>query len=149
MVVREVGAVAVDAPLVARARAAVATDQDDGLEQVRVVERQQERDAGADAAAAEHGARDAKVLHHAYDVVAHVLERVGRRHLGGAAIAADVDPDHLEPGREMRGLIHPQIVVERIGVHEHHGRTIARDLVPDVDAIRSADWHLQRLTSSL
>ena len=108
------------------------------LEQFRMLEAEQDGDARADAAAAEHGARDAEVLHHADDVLGHVLERIGRRHLGGASIAADVDADDLEPGREMRGLVHPQIVVERIGVDEHHRGAVACDLVPDVHAIGAA-----------
>src|SRR6202043_1332109 len=119
----------------------VAADQDEGVEAVGVVQAQQKRDAGADAAAAADRARDAEILHHPDDVVAHVLERVTGGHFCGAAIAADIDAHDPEPGGKMRGLVHPKVVVERVGVNEDERRSIAGDLVPDVDTVGPAEWH--------
>ena len=41
----------------------------------------------------------------------------------------------------MRGLVHPKIMIERVGVNEDERRSIAGDLVPDVDTVGPAEWH--------
>ena len=82
---------------------------------------------------------------HAHHVVAHVFFGVRRGDLGGAPVAPDIHADHLEPSGEMGGLVEPKIVIEGIGVDQHQGRAVPRDLVPDIDAVGSAFRHGQSL----
>src|SRR5262245_24153226 len=141
VILAKVLAIAVDPGLVAAAGTCIATDQEDRIEQLGMLEAEHDRDARADAAPAKHGAFDLEIVHYPDHVLRHVHERIGPRHLGRAPVAADIDADHGEPGREMRGLVHPQVVVERVGMDEHHRRAVASDLVPDVDAVRLAVGH--------
>src|SRR5207302_1730050 len=53
----------------------------------------------------------------------------------------DVDADHFEPGREMRSLVKPEVVIERVGMDEDQRRPVAGDLVPNIDTIGSAVGH--------
>src|SRR5262249_55764180 len=64
MIVGKAPAIAVDAPLIATARAGIAADQDDGTEQLRMLEAEQDRGARADAATHQHGPRNLEALHH-------------------------------------------------------------------------------------
>ena len=85
--------------------------------------------------AAENRLIDAEIVHDAEHIVAHVLLGIGLGDLGRAAIAADIDAHYLEPGGEMGGLIEPQVVIEGIGMDQDHGRAVAGDLVPNIDAV--------------
>ena len=42
----------------------------------------------------------------------------------------------------MGDLVHPQIMVEGVGVDQHHRRANAGDLVMDIDAIGAAFRHV-------
>src|SRR5215217_8226409 len=103
-----------------------------------MVEAKHNGDTRAHATAAEHGAGNTEILHHPDSVIAHVLERIRRCNFGRAAIAANVDADDFEPGGKVCGLIHPEIVIERIGMDEDHRWAVAGDLVPDVHSSRAA-----------
>src|SRR6185503_7940241 len=59
------------------------------------------------------------------------------------AVTTDVHADTAEVGRELRDLVEPKPVVERIGMNKHEGRPFARHLVVDFRTCRFAERHMR------
>ena len=87
---------------------------------------------------------NAFVTANAKHIVGHILQAERRRRLVGSAITANIDRNNFEIGREVRDLIHPQVMVEGIRVNHDEGETFAGDFVVNFYAVGAA-VHLRKL----
>jgi len=89
----------------------------------------------------------------AENVGRHVIKSKRRGRLIRTAVTPNINRDDPEVCREMRDLIHPQIVVERIGMNHDEGQTFAGNFVVDSQAVRGGIGHrkkcLKRSTRSI
>ena len=114
------------------ARAAAAADENDRFEHFRMIQAEQDGHARADADAAEDRFGHFFVPAHSENVVRHVFQAERRFRFVGTAVAANIDGDDFEVGGEMRDLVHPQIVIEGIGVDHDEGKPLAGNFVVDL-----------------
>src|SRR5215510_3605194 len=135
--------VAVNAVVDTAGAAAITADKDQGFEHFWMIQPEQKRHPRADAYAAENRLFHRFVAANSQHVVGHLFETEGRRWFVRAAIPADVHGDNFEVGREVSDLIHPQVVVEGIGVDHHERQAFAGNFVVDSDAIGGAVGHDQ------
>src|SRR5262249_44034778 len=133
--------VAVNAVVDTAGAAAITADKDQGFEHFWMIQPEQKRHPRADAYAAENRLFHRFVAANSQNVVGHLFETEGRRWFVRAAIPADVHGDNFEVGREVSNLIHPQVVVEGIGVDHHKRQAFAGNLVVDSDPIGGAVGH--------
>jgi hypothetical protein len=106
-----------------------------------MVERKLDYQIPADADTAKYGLWDPFPPAYPDYIFRHFGDAGFRDRLLRPAIAPDIDRYDFEERRKMRHLIHPQAMIKRVGMYEHHRKAFPGDLVVDLDTVDCSIRH--------